>query len=303
MIDDITKPVVDEVEQEKKDNERFYELSRKADLTDDEKKEKQELQESYGSRVKRKIDTLTSKTYEERKAREAAEQKAKELEERLKALEQEKEKKTSMPSPTLQVVTVAGKQFYTDAALRQMIDSGQISEADAVAHKDERLQEIAAERAYTRMKEEQKHVYEKEKVEGEQKIRMEDAQVVLKDHPTFDRNHPDFNPNDPVYKLSTEIWQEAYHANPRGLSLAVKRAKEILRVNDIRPDVSDEHTVLRSTSSHEPQRGREKAPTLTDEEKGIAYRMYRDTMNPRTGKNYTQSEAEQKALQAKKDRG
>lgn len=280
----------------KKDNERFEELKKKKEeeLTPDEKKEVGEIKERYGARMQKKVDELTwrAKTAEERASE--AERKAEEREARLRELEKKPEVK---PKVKDDVTEIDGKKFYTDESLKSMIDAGEITEAEAYSYQQKRMKaEVKAEVM--------SEIDKKERDKTDRDIRMNDAKDIIKKYPHFSKEHPDFNANDPLYKLSTEIYMEGYAANPRGLSLSIKRAKEILRVTDHQPDRTDDFELEDNTPPERHKGRKEKDVTLSETEKEQAIRTFTrgDVVNPKTNRPYTQQEAINKALEAKKSR-
>ena len=283
---------ITEEEQTKIDNEKFEELSKvpEAERTDEQKTEIVELKEKYGKRMQKKIDTMHAKQ--------------KELEEENEKIKFELDeiKKTSIKkdeeiseSAKDETVEIGGKKYFTDKALIIQIKTKEITEEEAYAYQKKRdKEEIKADLRREHEEEETK----KESV----KLRKEDSDFVNKNYPHFNKKHSDFNPEDPLYKLSNELYIEAYAANPKGLSLAIKRAKEILRISDQHIDRSEDHDM---EGSNPPERTlREKEITLTEDEKEVAVRQFTrgDVINPKTQRSYTVNEALAKALQGKKDK-
>ena len=277
------------VSDEQKDNARFEELNKvpETERNDEQKKELGDLKERYGKRMQKKIDTMTAKqrTLEEEN-------------ERIKAeLDEVKAKPPVKDEPALkeEFVEIAGKKYFTDQALMSQVKSGEITEDEAYSYQRKRDKE--------EIKEDLRKERDVEDKRSEDvKLRKEDSDTVLKNYPHFNKKHPDFNSEDPLYKLSNELYTEAYAVNPRGLSLAIKRAKEILRISDQHIDRSEDFEVEGSEPS-ERQR-REKEVTLSEGEKEAAVRMYTrgDVINPKTNRPYTANEALTKALNAKKAR-
>lgn len=285
-------------EQVKKDNERFQELNKKseAERTAEEVKELGELKERHSSRAEKRINELTWKS-------KIAEERATELEEKLNKslaeideLKKLKEERTAAKTVKEEFVEIAGKKYYTDDALTTMVQNKEITDTEAYAYQRKRDKE---EIKNDLRKEREEH----QRQENDKEIRMGDANEVRKQYPHFSKDHKDFNPEDPVYKKALEIWSEGYSANPRGLSLSIKRAKEILRIQDTAPDRSSE-LGIESSSAPERGGGREKEATLSEEEKEIAIKQWGrgDIINPKTGKAYTEAESIAKGLEAKKRR-
>jgi len=272
---------------------RYKELLDKPERTEDENKELDQLKTKYSKRVQERIDKLTWEKNREREEREKIEKEKAELEERLKKIE------SSIPPPEpivkKETVEIAGKKFYTDEMLSSLVKAGKMTENEAYQHQQERIEESAAERAYQRMKNEQKQ-------EEEKNVRKEDAQTVLKEYPHFSKDHKDFNPDDPLYKEAIRIYNTGYFANPRGLSFAIQEAKKVLGKVDARVDISDEHHVnFRGTP---PEKEMKKEIPLTEQEKEWAISQFVSAgeINPDTKRRYTEAEACAKAQRAKNER-
>jgi len=293
-----------EEELAKHDDERFKEISAKSEeeRTPEEKNELNELKERYSKRVQKRIDkevwarkATEEQLEEERRRRE-------ELESRLKDLENKLKTDNQKPVHN-EFVTIGDKKFYTDEALMQQIRDGKITEAEAVRYQQDRLKEEAVVEAEKRLEERRKAV-------EDNNIRRKDAEWVLEHYPNFSKKLPDgsinpnFNPEDPLYKLATDIYKEGYAANPKGLSLAIKRAKQILNIKDERIDSSDDLHIDSGTPPDKPKRKDKKDEiTLSDDEKIAAERIYLrgDIINPKTGRPYqTAEEAHAAALEAKR---
>lgn len=280
-------------EAEEKDNAKFEEINKipETERTDEQKKELQELKERYGKRMQKKIDTMTAK---QRATEEENERLRQELEESKKNTAV-KEKEVITESLKEEVLEIGGKKYFTDAALLAQVKSGEISEEDAYAYQRKRDKE--------EIKWDLKREHEEEeRRKSDINVRKEDSDKVLRENPTFSKKHPDFDSEDPLYKLANELYLEGYAANPRGLSLAIKRAKEILRISG-KVDASDDHDIEGSEAS-ERARDRNKEVTLSESEKEAAVRMFTrgDVINPKTNRPYTVNEALVKALNAKKER-
>lgn len=287
------KPITDEKELEQKDTQRFEELKKvpETERTEEQKNELGELKERYGKRMQKKIDRMN---YENKTLQEQLEQERKEKEELLKRLPEKKDD-ASPAGAEDETVEIGGKKYFTDSALIAQVKSGKITEEKAYAYQRNRDKEDA-------IAEFERRQEEKTRRNEDLKLRKEDADLVKKTYPHFDKSNPEFNPKDPLYKLANELYQEGYAANPKGLSLAIKRAKEILRISDENIDRSEDFGV---EGSQPPERKKnEKEITLSDDEKEAAIRQFTrgDVTNPKTNRPYTDNEALAKALQAKKSR-
>lgn len=283
-------------EEEKKDNERFQELNKKSDRTAEEETELTELKERHSTRAQKRIDQLTWKS-------KAAEERATQLEEKLnktltelEELRKLKEEQTVTKSTKEEYVEIGGKKYFTNKALEAKIKAGEIGQEEAEEYALARDEEKIVERV-------EKRRDDREKEKSDKETRIQDMQEILKEHPEFDPKHPNHNPEDPLFKTANEIYREGYAVNPKGLSLALKRAKQILRINDTSPDRSNHFSVEDSTPA---DRGgnEQKEITLTAEEQDAAIRQWTrgDTINLKTGRSYTPQEALVKGLEAKKRR-
>jgi len=282
----------------KQDDTRFEELKKKDAPTPEEQKELGEIKERYGKRMQKKIDklhyeakTAKEETEKERQRREELEQEVIELREKANT-----DRKIDI-DVSGQVVEIAGKKYYTDDALLAMINSKKITEADAVKYQKERDRE----ETFVLWEERQK---KKEQEKEAVTTRKKDADWVNQNYPLFNKNNPDFNPEDPLYKQAVELYTEVYAARPDGLSLAIKRAKQILRIPDNQPDITNDLSLESSETPPREKRGKEKEITLTEAEKEWGIRMYcrGDVINPKTKAPYTEQEAIAKTLEAKKRR-
>jgi len=279
---------------------KLSEISSKPDKTEDDVKEIETLKKEKTNRYQKRIDQLTWKTKSTAEELENERKKREELEaeiERLKGKEPETTQKIKRTT-----VTAGGQTYFTNEALRDMIDKGEITEAEAYKHQEERITALASDMAYQKIKSE-------ESMKTAQETLRKDADDILKKYPHFEKNHPDFNPNDALYKktneiLSTYIDQSTGRIlNPRAYSLSVKLAEDLLGVNRKSPDLSDEFN-LHSPNAPKKEKQEDKEIPLTSEEKEVAIRMYvlKAETNPRTGRPFTEAEAVAKATKAKNDR-
>ena len=287
--------IIAEEKEAKKEQERWDELSKKPEieLTEEEKTEKGELKERYGKRMQDKINKLT---WEAKSAKEETERLKKEKEETNSRLaELEKKAKPDDTAFRETVVEIDGKKWFTDEALLAKMKAGEITEDAAYKYQRDR------DRAEAVVEVEHRFT-EKRRFEEERNIRVQDAGSVIEKHPEFNKQHPNHNPDDPLYKLSNEIYNKGYASNPRGLSEAVKLAKQVLRISDTPLDRSDE---FGAEDNNVPERGgKGKDVTLSSDEKDAAEKMFcrGDVINPITKRAYTPAEAHVKALQGKKAR-
>lgn len=221
---------------------------------------------------------------------------AQEENEKLKAEIEGLKKPADAPKAPIidkKTVAIGNQEYFTDETLTAMVKNGEITNDKAFSYQTERQEAAITQKVLGKISK-----TEKENTETEQ--RTTDMQKVLKEYPHFAKNHPDHNENDPLYLEATEIYQNGYNTKPNGLSLAVQKAKKVLRIDDKKPDLSDEFN-LRGPSA--PGAIPKDAPVeLSTYEEDAAERTYRDIINPVTGRGYTRSEAIIKAKNAKKAR-
>lgn len=285
----------DVIDEEQKDA-RFHELNKKQGRTPEEETELGKLKDDYRQSAKQRIDQITAEKHKERIAREEAERKAQELEDRLAKLEAEKQESTSRNLIQAETLDIGGKKFYTDDTLAQMLESRKINQDQAWLHQQQRLKAEAAEEAYQRLKNEEK--------QGEfSKIRQKDFEQVLSKYPQLNTKSDKYNPDDLLTKTVTRLWNNGYSTNADGLSRAVADAEEYIRLmgnGGARVDVSDDLST--SANDQGTRRGAEKKKeetVLSDGEIEAAKRMYRDQINPTTQRQYTEAEIVEKAKRAK----
>lgn len=285
-------------DQQNKDTQKFKELSTKplAEQTDEDKKELAEIKERYGKNVQKRIDLFTRRA---KIAEEKAEQIAREkevLEQRITALESRPAHHTEFLQG--EFVEIDGQRFHTDAVLERMRDEGKLTDTQAYAYQRKRDKaEIKADVF--------KEISNKKSTESENEIRKADTEKVLAEHPEFSNKHPEHNPDDLLYQKTNELFTEGYRFRPDGLSLALKRAKEILRMFNKRIDRSTDFEIEDTDSLSEVRdRKRQDEIVLSESEKQMAIRQWTtgELINPKTGKEYTDKEALEKALIAKKRR-
>lgn len=290
MADNMTE------EQIKKEEERLAELSKKDKRDEAEEKELQTLKEGKHTRFEKRIDKLTWEKKSALEAKEEAEKKARDLEDRLAKLEDESKKKPELPLED-EYIEIGGKKYLTDSSLIAKIGAKEITEQEAYAYQRKRDKEELRVSVIDEIKGEDK---KKKDID----TRKQDAEWVLANYPKFDKRHPEHNPEDPLYKEATRIYNNGYSANPKGLSESIKDAKRMLRITDEPIDRSGDLDIEDSNSA--PERGgkKPKEVTLSSEEEEQAVRFYTlgSVTNPKTGRQYTRQEAISKALNAKKSR-
>lgn len=235
--------------------------------------------------VDKRIAVEVAKRHQERERAERLEREL--IEERAKNKAPIEKKQSLNHAETIQI---NGKEFYTDRGLLQLVNAGSMSQDEAYAHQDERREEKAVARVRQDMQ-----------AQTDTQVREETKQEILKEYPEFNPSHPNHNPNDPLFKESNELWRDGLYTNPRGLKIAIEKAKRILGRDYKRPDLSEELGVTRNQEPATRITEKSKKITLTDADQELAWSYRRTMKNPKTGKTYTQAEAIQAAIKAKED--
>lgn len=272
---------------------RIVELRKKENRTPDEEKEFIELKKHHRARLTEQLETKENARIKEAERAARAEQELEQTRARLREIE-EKRSAPEIINGDLETIEINGKKFYTDEVLEKLVLSGKMTQKEAW-----RLQREA-------IKEEAIAEYAKRNSQGDmERIRRETWEEVNRDYPHFiDSRHPKHDPNDPLYKEANELWINGYQFNPRGLKLAIEKAKKNLGLDIKRPDLSEDFSTPRGTVASPSSRTAAKTVELTDIEKENAIRFYKvgNRINNKTGKVFTESEAIQKAMEAKKQR-
>lgn len=269
----------------KNQESRIFELRRKKDRTPEEEEEFSDLKKKHRGKLTAQIEEEKLRA---RREAERAERAERELEE-LRDKQNKPEKK--QPVGNAETIQINGKEFYTDRGLVQMVNSGAMTQDEAYAHQEERREE----KAVARLRQERQ-------AETDAQIREEVKNKVLKEHPEFNPKHPDHDPNDPLFKEANEIWMAGLYNNPRGLEIALEKAKRILGRDYKRPDLTEELGVTRNQEPATRITEKSKKVILSEAEQELAWTNYRTQINPKTRKTYTQAEAIEKARLAKEAR-
>jgi hypothetical protein len=280
------------VAEEQKEETRAKELVEKTDRTPEENTELDGLKEKKTGRFQKRIDTLTwkSKTAEEKLETEKAER------ERLQKENDELRSTQLPPKPQIkeETIDIGGKKYFTDASLSSQIDAGKITEAEGIRHQKERNKEEAVVEAVGRIE-------NKTKEKEDKNILKEDFEDVFKRHPEWAEKHQNHNPNDPLYIKTNELYLESYRFLPDGLSKAEELAKQLLNISSVHIDRTEDLSVIES-GVPKPTGRKLEEETFTEGERDTATKQYRDIINPKTGRVYTENEILTKALAAKKAR-
>ena len=268
------------------------ELSGKEERTEEENNQLDQAKQEKQSRYQERINKMT---WEKKSAQEEAERAKKEVEDYKQRLEALETKQNAKPVNVIpQTVDIGGKTYYTDETLMSMRDNGDMTDQDAYKLQQQRV------KAEIKDEVRQEFKQESQKSQKEQ-AKEQDIEKVLKAHPEFSTSHPNFNPENPLYKEASRIYNNGYNTSPEGMSKSIEEAKRILRIGE-NVDVSDDLS-MRSSSAPSKSSNEKKAEiVLSDDEKELAGRMYRDQINPKTKQAYSQAEAEDKYKQARQRR-
>lgn len=259
---------------------------------DEHRKQLATLQGEKKSRLTKRTQVLLGRTKAAEDRARKAEERAERLEEEFKSTRTSIEKRLPAERVSRAKVTYDGEDFFTDASLRDMVQSGEMTEDEAWDHQETRRVAAAADRISK--KSEQKLVEE---------TRRKVVAEVLDEYPQLNPSYSKYSLKDPLTAEVDRLLRNGYQFRPDGLKLAVEDAKRNLRLTDKRPDLSEEFSV-ETGSIGDGTRKKETKVVLSDWEQDNAVRMYVNTgsINPKTSKPYTKTEAIEKALQAKQRR-
>lgn len=257
--------------------------------TEEQKEELKTLQVDRKSRLEKRTKGLIGRA-------KAAEEKARLADERVRQLEEKfavAEKRLPVEKKSHQKVVFDGEEFYNDASLRSLVQSGEMTEDEAWDHQEQRRIVAAADRI---SKKNEKNTFES--------TRNKTIQEVLKEYPKLNPTHPKYDIEDPFTAEVDRLLRNGYQSRPDGLKNAVEDAKRNLRISDKRPDVSDDFSVASSSGTGGREQRVTKKVALEDWEEENAIRMWVNTgmTNPKTGRVYTKTEAIAKSLEAKTKR-
>lgn len=269
------------------DTTRLDVLASNENRTPEENKEFAELRttldkEKSKEDVQRRMDELTGKT---KLAEHKFDQSQVEID-RLRVENETLKNKPAEPVVSRETVEVGGKQFFTDTALRTMIDAGKMTEQEAFSHQQDRVGEVAADKAYNRIKEEDTKT-------AKQTQYNKGLQSILTERPEFDNRSPNHNPSDPLFKKTAELMQGGLMPD-----FAFAQAKLMFPKT---PTV-DNTDNLSLHSPTAPNATDPKAVVLSEDMQELAIRTYRDQTNPATGRTYTNNESIAKYKKAMESR-
>lgn len=268
--------------------EQIKELHGKENKTQEDNDNLEGLKTEKQTRFQKRIDKLTWESKSAQEELERERERAKDLEEKLNA-----KPKTVEPARVVQdTVEIGGKAWDTDDTLISKIKANQMTDDEAFKYQTARNTAQITANVTANLKKEDEDTKFKT-------TQRNDYDKVMKEYPHFDTRHREFNPNDPLYKEANELYQDGLKFSADGMSKAITKAKRILGMTDTKIDNS-KNTSMYSPSA--PEKETKQAAPLTDDQKEFAVRTYRDLKNPRTGRNYTESEAIEKHQKAQDDR-
>lgn len=274
---------------------RIKELRKKTDKTPEEEKEFKDLKSHHRSRLTEQLQEKDDARVREAERAARAEQALEDANRRLKELNESRDNRGRVDSASdEETIIINGKKFYTDEALNARVQAGKMTQAEAwkqqkSAIKEEAIAEI-------------KGSAPRDEAE---KVRRETMDEVTREYPEFvNDKHPKHNPKDPLYVEANRLWTNGYCYNPRGMKLAIEDAKKNLGIGLKRPDLSEDLSVSRNNTSSDSSSVKSKTIELTEIERDNAIRYWvgGQVSNPKTGRPYTQAEALQKAMDAKRKR-
>lgn len=289
-----TEDIIEKDEDLKATESRIVELRQKKDRTTEEEQEFKELKQHHRGRVEEQILSAREEATKAREDKARVQQELEDARARLKEIQDSRNASSSVASGSEnESMMINGKKFYTDEAIALRVQKGLMTQSEGWKMQREAIKEEA-----------------KAEINGDapqkknQEIREKSLEYVKEQGYGWmiDSKDPKHNPNDPLFKLADELWKEGLQYNPDGPRLALNRAKMILGKDIKREDRSEDFGVPRNNSASDSSATREKKVELSEIEKSNAIRYWPTTINPKTGKSYTQQEALTKALEAKRKR-
>lgn len=294
MNDTEEEVLIEKDEDLKATESRIVELRKKTDRTPEEDKEFSELKKHHRGRIEEQISSERDKTKFEAERAARAEQALEDARQRLKELNEARESRSPEGNDD-EYTIINGKKFLTDEALSSRVSAGKMTQAEAWKQQKQAIKEEAiAEMRGNAPQEEAK----KKRQESVDYVKTQGYGHFL------DEKDPKHNSNDPLYKEANRLWFNGYQYHPDGPRLALEDAKKNLGIGVKRADMSEEFSVARNNAPTESTSQKAKTIVLSDIEQSNAIRfwVHGNVMNPKTGKTYTEAEALQKAMEAKKKR-
>ncbi len=289
-----TEELIEKDEDLKATESRIVELRQKKERTPEEEKEFKDLKQHHRGRVEEQISAEREKANLQAERAARAEQALEDARLRMKELEETRDNRANQGNQD-EYVVINGKRFLTEEALVQRVKDGKMTQAEAWKLQKEMIkQEAIAE------------IKGDEPKNEATKVRNESLEYVKKEGYGWmlDEKDPKFNANDPLYKEANRLWFNGYQYNPDGPRKALEDAKKNLGIGVKRADLSEELGVMKNNAASDSNSQRAKKVELSDIEtaNAIRYWVHGNVNNPKTGRSYTEAEALQKALEAKRKR-
>ncbi len=288
-----TEEILEKDEDLKATESRIVELRQKKERTPEEEKEFKDLKSHHRGRVEEQITSEREKANAQSERAARAEQALEDARQRMKELEEKRDSRSSISDD--EYVVIGGQRFLTDEALAARVQAGKMTQSEAwkqqkAAIKAEAVAEIKGD--------EPKNEAAKKRNESLEYVKKEGYGWML------DEKDPKFNGNDPLYKEANRLWFNGYQYHPDGPRLALEDAKKNLNIGVKRADMSDEFGMAKNNASSDSSSVKSKKLELSEIETSNAIRFYvhGNVNNPKTGRSYTEAEALQKALEAKRKR-
>lgn len=274
---------------------RIYELRKKEARTSEEEAEFKDLKKHHRGRVEEQISNERDRAQKETERAVRAEQALEDAKKRLEELQNKRDERTSSNGSETETVTINGKTFYTDEAIALRVQKGLMTQSDGWKMQRSLIKEEAVAEAKA---EDPRKDWLKKRDESLKYVKEQGYGWMV------DNKDPKYNPNDPLFKEANRLWSMGLEHNPDGPRLALEEAKKNLGMDIKKQDMSEYFGMPKNNSATESNANRGKTIVLSDIENANAIRfwVHGNVTNPKTGKIYTESEALQKALEAKKKR-
>lgn len=294
-----TEDIIEKDEDLKATEQRIIELRQKKERTPEEEKEFKDLRQHHRGRVEEQILSERERAQRESERAAKAEQALEDARARLKEIEEKRDigldRTTGGGENETEVIN--GKTYYTEEAIALRCEKGLMSRSEGWNMQKEKIEENTIEKIEKRAP--------KQKAEDEWKAkRMQSLEEVKKEGYGWmiDSKDPKHNPNDPLFKEANKLWNDGLQYDPDGPRKALEYAKRMLGKDVPREDRADDFGIPKNNAASDSNSQREKKVSLSEIEQQNATRWWTTINNPKTGKNYTESEALQKALEAKRKR-
>lgn len=289
-----TEEIIEKDEDLKATESRIVELRQKKERTPEEEKEFKDLKSHHRGRVEEQITNERERAQAQAERAAKAEQALEDARARMKELEEKRDSRVVSGSED-EYVIINGHKFLTDEALAERVQAGKMTQAEAWK---QQKAAIKAEAIAEMKGDEPKNEAAKLRNDSLKYVKEQGYGWML------DEKDPKFKADDPLYKEANRLWFNGYQYHPDGPRLALEDAKKNLGVGVKRADLSDDFGVMKNNAASDSNSQREKKVVLSDIEtqNAIRYWVHGNVNNPKTGRSYTEAEALQKALEAKRKR-